>query len=1075
MKQVPKGLAMLSCSVDKTLAGGILAVALIGGAPLTAHSTDIMGGVKSPTTQQVSQKQQVSGTVIDETGEAMLGVSVIEVGTKTGVATDLDGNFTLNVPQGAKLQFSYIGYKTQTITATGQSHIEVKMEPDNNVLDDVVVVGYGTVKKRDLTGAVSSVKSDVITLTPTANPMDALQGRVAGLDISRTSGAPGAGVDIQLRGNRSFNASGNPLFIIDGMPGDYSTINPNDIESIEVLKDASSTAVYGSSGANGVIIITTKKGEAGTTRVNFDAYYGYNGWSKLPTMNNAQQWADTKIYALEQAGLPTDNNPDINAAIQAAAEGRTIDWVDTMLKGGSSQNYSLSVSGGTEKTQAYFSLNYNRTDGQYENDNYDVYSSSIRLNQKVASWLDAGVHSQLSYTNLNRASINLQDALQADPFGELYNEDGSIKVYPLDVQTDKLNLLLNNQPGVYKDNRKRIRLYVQPYIRIYPIKGMTFESRLSANFSYNKDNMFRGYGSYQFYQQAGAAAVGNEKDPANAKYTYAKISNSDTFSYQWENILTYNFKIANDHEFTLTGVTTWSDSNNNSSDASNAGFSSNTYYWTNLGQPGNTLAQVASDYTMSKGMGYVGRLNYSYLGKYLFSASVRHDGKSVLAKDVRWDTFPSVSAGWRFSEEKFMDWSRNWLNNAKLRVGYGVTGAAGINPYSSMTNLINNAAGLGDEKLNAYYYPQVLSNATLTWEKSKSWNFGLDASALNYRIDMSLDYFLTNTDDVIWTQSLPIVNGGDVISGKPFTMNTNIAETRNHGIELTLNTKNIVTRDFTWSSTLTLTRNWEKVKSLGAGASDYVTHGDYTLHVGDPIKSFYGYALDGIWQYGQEADAAVFGKAPGDLRVSIPNMRKVSDGVWEKVYPDQLDDNGNPITRTFDKDNPYAVSDTDRQIIGHASPDWTIGFNNTFTYKWFDLSVYMYYRGGQMIKYNMMTQYDSKGGAFPAYFDYWTKDNPSNDFPALDANRDWRNDTYHSSLAYQEGSFFKIKNITLGYTLPKVACNKMRIQNLRLYGTLTNPLVHATNKMLKDYDPEMNGQLNNPLTKQLVFGLSLTL
>ena len=408
---------------------------------------------------------------------------------------------------------------------------------------------------------------------------------------------------------------------------------------------------------------------------------------------------------------------------------------------------------------------------------------------------------------------------------------------------------------------------------------------------------------------------GNEKDPANAKYTYAKISNSDTFSYQWENILTYNFKIANDHEFTLTGVTTWSDSNNNSSDASNAGFSSNTYYWTNLGQPGNTLAQVASDYTMSKGMGYVGRLNYSYLGKYLFSASVRHDGKSVLAKDVRWDTFPSVSAGWRFSEEKFMDWSRNWLNNAKLRVGYGVTGAAGINPYSSMTNLINNAAGLGDEKLNAYYYPQVLSNATLTWEKSKSWNFGLDASALNYRIDMSLDYFLTNTDDVIWTQSLPIVNGGDVISGKPFTMNTNIAETRNHGIELTLNTKNIVTRDFTWSSTLTLTRNWEKVKSLGAGASDYVTHGDYTLHVGDPIKSFYGYALDGIWQYGQEADAAVFGKAPGDLRVSIPNMRKVSDGVWEKVYPDQLDDNGNPITRTFDKDNPYAVSDTE---IGRA-------------------------------------------------------------------------------------------------------------------------------------------------------------
>ena len=259
MKQIPKGLSMLTGSVDKTLAGGILAVALIGGASMEAYSADIMGGVKSPAVQQVNQKLQISGTVIDETGEPMLGVSVIEVGTKTGIATDLDGNFTLSVPKGAQLQFSYIGYKTQTVTVTGQSPIEVKMEPDNNVLDDVVVVGYGTVKKRDLTGAVSSVKSDVITLTPTANPMAALQGRVAGLDISQTSGQPGAGLNIQLRGNRSITASGKPLFLIDGMPGDYSTINPNDIESIEVLKDASSTAVYGSEGSNGVIIITTKK------------------------------------------------------------------------------------------------------------------------------------------------------------------------------------------------------------------------------------------------------------------------------------------------------------------------------------------------------------------------------------------------------------------------------------------------------------------------------------------------------------------------------------------------------------------------------------------------------------------------------------------------------------------------------------------------------------------------------------------------------------------------------------------------------------------------------------------------
>ena len=381
---------------------------------------------------------------------------------------------------------------------------------------------------------------------------------------------------------------------------------------------------------------------------------------------------------------------------------------------------------------------------------------------------------------------------------------------------------------------------------------------------------------------------------------------------------------------------------------------------------------------------------------------------------------------------------------------------------------------LGNQAFLQYAYPDLLSNAMLSWEKSKSWNIGLDFGLFNYRIDGTLDYYITNTDDVIWKQTLPITNGGGA-SGNAYTMNTNIASTRNHGIELTLNTQNIVTKDFTWSSSITLTRNWEKVKSLGAGASDYITNGDYTLHVGSPIKSFYGFQLDGVWQYGQEADAAAFGKQPGDLRVSVPNMHKVSDGVFEKVYPDELDAEGNPVTRTFDKDNPYTVTTSDKQILGHNSPDWTFGFNNTFTYKWFDLSVYMMYRGGQMIKYNMMTQYDSSGGAFPSYFNYWTPDNPSNDFPALNAQRDYRQDVYSDGLAFQDGSFFKVKNITLGYNLPSAACKRIKIEKLRIYGTVANPIVHATNKMIKEYDPEMNCKYNNPLTRQLVFGIILTL
>ena len=1009
--------------------------------------------------------------MIDEIGEPLIGVSVQVKGTTTGTVTDFDGKFSLNVPANATLVVSYIGYQTQNIKVGNQRELSITLKPDNKLLDEVVVVGYGTVKKRDLTGAVSSVKSDVIKMTPAVNPMEALQGRVAGLDITKSSGQAGKGVDLQLRGNRSFNASGNPLFIIDGMPGDYATLNPNDIESIEVLKDASSTAVYGSSGSNGVIIITTKKGKPGKVSINFDSYIGFNGWATLPEMNNGYQWVYTRKLAQVESGSIIDDIEGDTAA-EALEKGATIDWADAILHTGHTQNYSLSVSGGTEKTQLYFSLNYSDEQGQYTNDEYKLYSSTIRVNQEINKWLTAGLHTQISYSDQEKAYSKLDNALRADPFGTLYNEDGSIKVYPVDG-SDQLNLLLNNDKSVYRNNPVKFKLYMQPYVRLTPIKGLSLESRLSANWSFNKEQNFEGYGSYQFYQDAGKAAVGDEHNPAYSSYVNASIKNSDSFGYTWENVLSYNFKIAEEHDFTLTAVSTWSDNTNNSAKAANQGFTTNTYYWTNLAAPGNAYSTVESTYKMGKSMGYVGRLNYSYLGRYLFSASIRHDGNSKLAKDVRWDTFPAFSAGWRISDERFMESTQDWLSNLKLRVGYGETGAAGIDAYSSWSILQQGTIGLGSEEITSYYYPEKLSNSQLTWERSKNTNIGLDASFLNNRIELTLDYYITNTEDVIWTQSLPIINGG-FNATKPFTMDANIAETKNKGIEMTLTTRNIITKDFTWESTITFAKNDEKVTSLGEGAAEYITHGDYTLHVGDAVKSFYGYQIAGVWQYGEEADAAVFGKRPGDLKVDIPNMRKVSDGVWEKSYPKELDEQGNMVTRTFDAENPYTPTDVDRVILGHNSPDWSLGFQNMFTYKAFDLSIYMYWRQGQMIKYDPMLWYRSGGGAFPTSFNYWTSNNPSNDFPALDSSRDWTKDSYYSSKAYQDGSFFKIKNITLGYTMPKSLCNKVGIQGLRLYGTITNPLVKAKNRMLKDYDPEMNGSLDFPLTKQLVFGLNLS-
>lgn len=1014
------------------------------------------------------QEVKVSGNVAGSDGEPIIGASVQAIGQKVGTITDINGNFSLSVASNGQLKISYIGYKEQVINVNNRTSISIVIEEDSGVLDEVVVIGYGTMKKRDLTGAVSSVKSDIITMTPAANPMEALQGRVAGLDITKTSGRAGEGVNLQLRGNRSITASGEPLFIIDGMPGDYATLNPNDIESIEVLKDASSTAVYGSTGANGVIIITTKKGQEGKLNVNFNSYIGLNGWSTLPKVNNAEQWIYSRYLAQQEAGTVLDDDIMDKVAAEALERGDIVNWTDALMQDGSTQNYSLSISGGTKKTQAYFSLNYSDEQGQYHNDEYKLYSSTIRINHEVNKWFSGGLHVQASYSTQEKTSSDLAQALRANPFGKLYKEDGSVNEYPIADDNRQVNLLLNQDRSVYRDNPNKTNLYFQPYVRITPIKGLTLESRLNMTLKHSNTNKFIGYGSYEFYDAAGTGALNASKEET-AEYTSAKIENKRNWGYTWENIITYNFKIANDHDFTLTGVSTYSDNKADESSLESKGITSNTSYWTNIGvATGNKT--LLSKYEMGKKMGYVGRLNYSYLGRYLFSASVRYDGDSRLAKDVRWNVFPAFSAGWRISDEQFMESTQDWLSNLKIRGGYGETGAAGIKAYDSWSILQQGITGIGSEQLTNYYFPEKLSNPELTWERSKSTNIGLDISFLNNRIELVADYYITKTSGVIWDQNIPVTNGGYSAS-KPHKMVKNVAETKNNGLELTLTSRNIQTKDFTWTSTLTYFNNKEKVTSLGGNAAEFITNEDYTLHVGDPIKSYRAYNIAGVWQYGEEADAAVFGKLPGDLKVNITNMRKISDGVWEKSY---VQEDGSIETNTYDATNVYSVSADDRQIIGHESPDWSLGFQNTFTWKDFDLSVYMYWRQGQMIYYDPITWYSSSGGAFPSHFDYWTSTNPSNDFPALNSSRNWKNDEYYSSLAYVDGSFFKIKNITLGYTMPHNFCRKIGLTNLRVYGTITNPLVSAKSHLLKDYDPEMGGNLDFPLTKQLVFGLNLS-
>ena len=558
------------------------------------------------------------------------------------------------------------------------------------------------------------------------------------------------------------------------------------------------------------------------------------------------------------------------------------------------------------------------------------------------------------------------------------------------------------------------------------------------------------------------------RNGGSVENTDATVRNTSGYDYEWQNIITYNTTIADAHDITVTGVSTYNHNQSEEYQMYGENISDNKLLWYGLNSTSVTNRTDLASYEMSKGLGFVARLNYSYLGKYLFSASCRWDGSSRLADGNKWDYFPAVSAGWRMSDEKFMEGTRSWLDNLKWRVGWGITGTASIDPYSSASNLEESTLSFSGANHTIYRFSEMYTNRALGWEKSYNTNIGLDAAFLNNRIDVSMDYYFTKTKGVIWERQLPITNGG-YNSSTRYKMNMNICETENRGFEMALNTRNIETKDFSWNSTVTFNYNKEEIKSLIDGAANNITNGDYSLTIGEPVNSFYNYKIDGMWQKGEEADAAVFNCAPGDIKINVPGLYKESDGVFYKID----EETGDRIY--YNSENKYAYSDADYQVLGHNSPDWTLGFQNTFKYKNFDLSIFMYMRWGQMIKYGMLSSYDPRGiENFPTYFNYWTEDNPSNDFPAINATRERVSYVGFSALEYVDGSFFKIRNITLGYTLPENLLKKAGIGKCRFYATITNPLVVAKSHLLEDYDPEMNGGLNYPLTKQMVFGVNLS-
>ena len=1026
--------------------------------PVCSYAADAQA--KAVPAQAVQQGHTVKGKIVDENGEPMIGVTVRVNGGKAATVTDLDGNFSLNARPGDMLEISYVGYKTANVRAKS-SAMNIQMEADVTGLDDVVVIGYGTVKKRDLTGAVTTMKNEDITIAPTGNVMEALQGKVAGMDITKSSGQIGAGVNILLRGSRSIYGDNSPLFIIDGLPGSMDDVNPNDIESVDVLKDASSTAIYGSAGANGVVIITTKRGQTGKVNINFDAYYGFSGSPEYKHGMTGQEWTDyfSEAYAYKNGQYPANISALLNgnqAYIDAYNNGQWIDWADEAMGGtATTQKYSLSVTGGTEKTKIYASVMYNRDQGLLENEVRDKYSMRLNLDQQLFKWAKMGVTSSINYSKHNRGENHtFTKSLTSFPLGQAYNEDGEINYEYIDNQYTPLGDYIENQ---YVNNTKMTYINATGYLELTPVKGLTLRTQLNTGISHQRRGLYWG-------------AEANALRPTYAGTPAAQWNDIDNYNLNWENIISYNLTVARDHDFGITGVSSWQHNTTESLTADAGG--QDLDVWTFWRMMSGTEFRNESGYSQSKKMSYAVRFNYSYKGRYLFTFSNRWDGVSFFSKGNKWDSFPAGAIAWRISDEPFMKSTRSWLDNLKLRVGAGITGNSGItkNLGVSGTSAGNDeyggvgmlgAVGAYATQTQVYKYPsagislngeavpfvQYLSpygNASLGWEKSYNWNFGIDFSVLGGRIDGSLDYFTTVTRGLLFNRTMPVTSAATGW-GSPLNSWENIAKTSNQGFEFTINSRNIVTKDFRWNTTLTGTWGREKIESLPSG--DIIAE---NLFVGQPIKAIYDYKYAGIW--GTNTPQSVldaYGVKPG----------------WVMIETNDKDGDGGV--------HPY--SEDDRKILGHQNPNWILGLNNTFTYKGFDLTVYVMGRFGQTIYSDLMGQYTAKSDITQnqiSGIDYWTEDNQGAYFPRPGTGDEQT--TGITALRIYDGSFIKIKNITLGYTLPKSITRHALIEKCRFYFTAYNPWIFAMDSMLDGTDPEMGGSDVFPTYKQYVFGVNLT-
>ena len=976
-----------------------------------------------------AQERTVSGTVTDKTGLPVIGAAVIDAQNRTsGTLTDLDGNFSLNVSSGTSLEISFMGYKTVTVPVGDNDFLSVTLEDDTEFLDEVVVVGYGTVRKRDLTGAVSSVGNRDLKDSPVTNVGQALQGKVSGVYIVDAA-KPGDNVSIKIRGLGTINDS-DPLVVIDGVPTDLglSSLNTADIDRIDVLKDASATAIYGSRGANGVVMVTTKRGSTGEGKVNVSANWAMQNVAYVPEMLNAAEYAAYSNDMLSAGGLAT--NPQWS---NPASLGEGTDWLDEMFRTGFMQNYTVSYSGGNEKAHYYVSGGFMDQQGTVKTIGYRRFTFQNNNDAQVLKWLKFTNNITFSTDTKTGGSYSVTDAMNALPTQPLKNADGSWSGP-------------EGNAYWYGDIRNPIGTL---YTNENKTSGYNFLANISAEITFTKWLKFKstfGYDAKLWFNDNMTYAYPYKPTPVEETTRYQ--DSNKAFTYLWDNYLTFDHTFKGKHYLYIMAGTSAQWNRNSAFNGTKGGFLFDDVHEFDNGTSTKALGGSSSDWAM---FSFMARANYSYDDRYLLTVTFRRDGSSRFGPHHRWGNFPSASAAWRISQEPWFPGRNDGnfvINDLKLRAGYGVTGNDKIGSYAYIQTYNTGAYIFGDDVVTTLM-AKTMANPSIHWEEVQQANIGIDLSLWNSRLTLSLDGYIKNTTDMLVKAAIPITSGYEDTS----TTYTNAGKVSNKGFELTLNTVNFegAGGGFRWATSMTATFNRNKIVSLNSDTPLYQneTGGAYITmqRNGLPINVFYGYVTDGIFQTQAEVNSHAFQEAstaPGDIRFKDLN----NDGV---------------------------INENDRTVIGDPNPDWLFSMVNTFSWKGFDLSVYLQgVAGNDIFNANSISNEGmSSAHNQTASVKYrWVGYGTSTVMPRAvygDPNHNAR----ISDRFVEDGSYLRLKNITLSYTFPAKWTQKISVDNARIYLSCENV---ATLTRYSGFDPEVgiNGIDGNryPISRTFSLGVN---